>query len=56
MPQCPLFPRKQTSPNAVVMPALCQKQTHALQQKAERSRNSKGAADALILVGVSMPL
>src|SRR5262249_41107275 len=30
--QCPLYPRKQTSPNTVVMSALCQKQTHALQQ------------------------
>jgi hypothetical protein len=30
--RCPLYPRKQTSPNTVAMSALGQKRTHALQQ------------------------
>jgi len=30
--RCPLYPQKRTSPGAVAMSALCQKQTHAAQQ------------------------
>jgi hypothetical protein len=31
--RCPLYPRKRTLVERVVMSALCQKQTHAAQQK-----------------------
>jgi hypothetical protein len=31
--RCPLYPQKQTSFSALAMSALCQKRTHALQQK-----------------------
>src|SRR6516162_8510226 len=32
-PRCPLYPQKRTSVRPPLMSALCQKQTHALQQK-----------------------
>jgi hypothetical protein len=38
--QCPLYPRKRTSIEPVAMSALCQKQTHALQQKPTTSAGS----------------
>src|SRR6516165_11558789 len=31
--RCPLYPRKQTSTDAVAMSALCQNRTYAVQQK-----------------------
>jgi hypothetical protein len=34
MPRCPLYPQKRTSVECPGMSALCQKRTHALQQKA----------------------
>jgi hypothetical protein len=33
MPRCPLYPQKRASFSPVPMSALCQKRTHALQQK-----------------------
>jgi hypothetical protein len=41
---CLLYPRKRTFAHAIRMSALCQKQTHALQQTAAYSITSSAAA------------
>ena len=42
--QCPLYPQKRTLLSTIVVSALCQKRTHALQQKTLYSITSSARA------------
>jgi len=50
---CPLYPRKRTNGRCLDMSALCQKRTHAVQQKALYSSTSSASASSF--AGTSRP-